>query len=129
MATGYWNVASLRQALILVSQCGHQEVLDQVCLIFAVATGANNLVGGQDEWVTCIGSEECIGVDNHVVALGGELHSLKCRTHGLFVQLGWAVAEVDVRNAQTGVCCVRVLDVGDATVDLLNLGSNTGRTV
>src|SRR5699024_6840645 len=122
-------ISRLRQSLILVSQCGHQEVPDQVGLFLAVAAGADNLVGGQHQWVACIGSKECIGVNNHVVALGGELHDLQRLPNGFFIQLGWALAEFDVGNAQAGVSCVRVLNVGDAAVNLLFLGGNTGRAV
>src|SRR5699024_6735322 len=39
------------------------------------------------------------------------------------------IAKVNICNAQAGVSCVRVLNIGDATVNLLNLGSHTRRTI
>src|SRR5699024_5927603 len=62
-------------------------------------------------------------------ALGAEPQVLQRLPTGFFIQRGWALAGVDVGNAQAGVSCVRVLNVGDAAVNLLYLGGNTGRAV
>ncbi len=136
VVAGDWDEASSLEVSVLVLQNGVHEGLHQSGGLLIVTSGANDVVGGEDEWVSTsgVGTEESLGVNNHVVLGAGllECQVVECNADGLVGELYRAVAEVDLGNLNAVaflLVCVASLNVGDCTLDGSNLVSNTGGAV